>query len=139
MIRVFSEEIKCMLNDTSNKNNFIYLYSINYWLRNTYLKELVKEYQLKKLKVSIINSFELSDEMLNYVDNDVDVLVIKDINKLKLDHFPQNKLFLLLVKRIESRKIIVITSNKAANKLKNIDSSLIKLLNIGKTLELKYN
>lgn len=138
MIRVFSEEIKCMLNDTSN-NNFIYLYSINYWLRNTYLKELVKEYQLKKLKVSIINSFELSDEMLNYVDNDVDVLVIKDINKLKLDHFSQNKLFLLLVKRIESRKIIVITSNKAANKLKNIDSSLIKLLNIGKTLELKYN
>lgn len=139
MIRVFSEEIKCMLNDTSNKNNFIYLYSINYRLRNTYLKELVKEYQLKKLKVSIINSFELSDEMLNYVDNDVDVLVIKDINKLKLDHFPQNKLFLLLVKRIESRKIIVITSNKEANKLKNIDSSLIKLLNIGKTLELKYN
>ena len=139
MIRVFSEEIKCMLNDTSNKNNFIYLYSINYRLRNTYLKELVKEYQLMNLKVSIINSFELSDEMLNYVDNDVDVLVIKDINKLKLDHFPQNKLFLLLVKRIESRKIIVITSNKAANKLKNIDSSLIKLLNIGKTLELKYN
>ena len=139
MIRVFSEEIKCMLNDTSNKNNFIYLYSINYWLRNTYLKELVKEYQLKKLKVSIINSFELSDEMLNYVDNDVDVLVIKDINKLKLDHFSQNKLFLLLVKRIESRKIIVITSNEEANKLKNIDSSLIKLLNIGKTLELKYN
>lgn len=138
MIRVFSEEIKCMLNDTSN-NNFIYLYSINYRLRNTCLKELIKKYQLKKLKVSIINSFELSDEMLNYVDNDVDVLVIKDINKLKLDHFPQNKLFLLLVKRIESRKIIVITSNKAANKLKNIDSSLIKLLNIGKTLELKYN
>ena len=135
MIRVFSEEIKCMWNDTSNKNNFIYLYSINYRLRNTYLKE----HQLKKLKVSIINSFELSDEMLNYVDNDADVLVIKDINKLKLDHFPQNKLFLLLVKRIESRKIIVITSNKAANKLKNIDSSLIKLLNIGKTLELKYN
>lgn len=138
MIRVFSEEIKSMLNDTSN-NNFIYLYSINYRLRNTCLKELIKKYQLKKLKVSIINSFELSDEMLNYVDNDVDVLVIKDINKLKLDHFPQNKLFLLLVKRIESRKIIVITSNKAANKLKNIDSSLIKLLNIGKTLELKYN
>ena len=138
MIRVFSEEIKSMLNDTSN-NKFIYLYSINYRLRNTCLKELIKKYQLKKLKVSIINSFELSDEMLNYVDNDVDVLVIKDINKLKLDHFPQNKLFLLLVKRIESRKIIVITSNKAANKLKNIDSSLIKLLNIGKTLELKYN
>lgn len=138
MIRVFSEEIKCMLNDTSN-NNFIYLYSINYRLRNTCLKELIKKYQLKKLKVSIINSFELTDEMLNYVDNDADVLVIKDINKLKLDHFPQNKLFLLLVKRIESRKIIVITSNKAANKLKNIDSSLIKLLNIGKTLELKYN
>ena len=40
---------------------------------------------------------------------------------------------------LQSRKIIVITSNKAANKLKNIDSSLIKLLNIGKTLELKYN
>lgn len=138
MIRVFSEEIKCMLNDTSN-NNFIYLYSINYRLRNTCLKELIKKYKQKKLKVSIINSFELTDEMLNYVDNDVDVLVIKDINKLKLDHFPQNKLFLLLVKRIESRKIIVITSNKAANKLKNIDSSLIKLLNIGKTLELKYN
>lgn len=138
MIRVFSEEIKSMLNDTSN-NNFIYLYSINYRLRNTCLKELIKKYQLKKLKVSIINSFELTDEMLNYVDNDADVLVIKDINKLKLDHFPQNKLFLLLVKRIESRKIIVITSNKAANKLKNIDSSLIKLLNIGKTLELKYN
>lgn len=138
MIRVFSEEIKSMLNDTSN-NNFIYLYSINYRLRNTCLKELIKKYQLKKLKVSIINSFELSDEMLNYVDNDADVLVIKDINKLKLDHFPQNKLFLLLVKRIESRKIIVITSNKEANKLKNIDSSLIKLLNIGKTLELKYN
>ena len=138
MIRVFSEEIKSMLNDTSN-NNFIYLYSINYRLRNTCLKELIKKYQLKKLKVSIINSFELSDEMLNYVDNDVDVLVIKDINKLKLDHFPQNKLFLLLVKRIESRKIIVITSNKKANKLKNIDSCLIKLLNIGKTLELKYN
>ena len=138
MIRVFSEEIKSMLNDTSN-NNFIYLYSINYRLRNTCLKELIKKYKQKKLKVSIINSFELSDEMLNYVDNDVDVLVIKDINKLKLDHFPQNKLFLLLVKRIESRKIIVITSNKAANKLKNIDSSLIKLLNIGKTLELKYN
>lgn len=138
MIRVFSEEIKCMLNDTSN-NNFIYLYSINYRLRNTCLKELIKKYKQKKLKVSIINSFELTDEMLNYVDNDADVLVIKDINKLKLDHFPQNKLFLLLVKRIESRKIIVITSNKAANKLKNIDSSLIKLLNIGKTLELKYN
>lgn len=138
MIRVFSEEIKSMLNDTSN-NKFIYLYSINYRLRNTCLKELIKKYQLKKLKVSIINSFELTDEMLNYVDNDADVLVIKDINKLKLDHFPQNKLFLLLVKRIESRKIIVITSNKAANKLKNIDSSLIKLLNIGKTLELKYN
>lgn len=138
MIRVFSEEIKSMLNDTSN-NNFIYLYSINYRLRNTCLKELIKKYQLKKLKVSIINSFELTDEMLNYVDNDADVLVIKDINKLKLDHFPQNKLFLLLVKRIESRKIIVITSNKAANKLKNIDSCLIKLLNIGKTLELKYN
>lgn len=138
MIRVFSEEIKSMLNDTSN-NNFIYLYSINYRLRNTCLKELIKKYKQKKLKVSIINSFELTDEMLNYVDNDVDVLVIKDINKLKLDHFPQNKLFLLLVKRIESRKIIVITSNKAANKLKNIDSSLIKLLNIGKTLELKYN
>ena len=81
MIRVFSEEIKCMLNDTSNKNNFIYLYSINYRLRNTYLKELIKKYQLKKLKVSIINLFELSDEMLNYVDNDVDVLVIKDIKK----------------------------------------------------------
>ena len=138
MIRVFSEEIKSMLNDTSN-NNFIYLYSINYRLRNTYLKELVKEYQLMNLKVSIINSFELSDEMLNYVDNDVDVLVIKDINKLKLDHFPQNKLFLLLVKRIESRKIIVITSNKKANKLKNIDSNLIELLNISKTLELNYN
>lgn len=138
MIRVFSEEIKSMLNDTSN-NNFIYLYSINYRLRNTCLKELIKKYKQKKLKVSIINSFELTDEMLNYVDNDADVLVIKDINKLKLDHFPQNKLFLLLVKRIESRKIIVITSNKAANKLKNIDSSLIKLLNIGKTLELKYN
>lgn len=138
MIRVFSEEIKSMLNDASN-NKFIYLYSINYRLRNTCLKELIKKYQLKKLKVSIINSFELTDEMLNYVDNDADVLVIKDINKLKLDHFPQNKLFLLLVKRIESRKIIVITSNKAANKLKNIDSSLIKLLNIGKTLELKYN
>ena len=138
MIRVFSEEIKSMLNDTSN-NNFIYLYSINYRLRNTCLKELIKKYQLKKLKVSIINSFELSDEMLNYVDNDVDVLVIKDINKLKLDHFPQNKLFLLLVKRIESRKIIVITSNKEANKLKNIDSNLIELLNISKTLELKYN
>ena len=138
MIRVFSEEIKSMLNDTSN-NNFIYLYSINYRLRNTCLKELIKKYQLKKLKVLVINSFELSDEMLNYVDNNVDVLVIKDINKLKLDHFPQNKLFLLLVKRIESRKIIVITSNKAANKLKNIDSCLIKLLNIGKTLELKYN
>ena len=128
-----------MLNDTSNKNNFIYLYSLNYRLRNTYLKELVKEYQLMNLKVSIINSFELSDEMLNYVDNDVDVLVIKDINKLKLDHFPQNKLFLLLVKRIESRKIIVITSNKKANKLKNIDSNLIELLNISKTLELNYN
>lgn len=128
-----------MLNDTSNKNNFIYLYSLNYGLRNTYLKELVKEYQLMNLKVSIINSFELSDEMLNYVDNDVDVLVIKDINKLKLDHFPQNKLFLLLVKRIESRKIIVITSNKKANKLKNIDSNLIELLNISKTLELNYN
>ena len=127
-----------MLNDTSN-NNFIYLYSINYRLRNTCLKELIKKYKQKKLKVSIINSFELTDEMLNYVDNDADVLVIKDINKLKLDHFPQNKLFLLLVKRIESRKIIVITSNKAANKLKNIDSCLIKLLNIGKTLELKYN
>ena len=138
MIRVFSEEIKSMLNDTSN-NNFIYLYSINYRLRNTCLKELIKKYQLKKLKVSIINSFELTDEMLNYVDNDADVLVIKDINKLKLDHFPQNKLFLLLVKRIESRKIIVITSNKAANKLKNIDSNLIELLNISKTLELKYN
>lgn len=138
MIRVFSEEIKSMLNDTSN-NNFIYLYSINYRLRNTCLKELIKKYKQKKLKVSIINSFELTDEMLNYVDNDADVLVIKDINKLKLDHFPQNKLFLLLVKRIESRKIIVITSNKAANKLKNIDSCLIKLLNIGKTLELKYN
>lgn len=81
MIRVFSEEIKCMLNDTNNKNNFIYLYSLNYRLRNTYLKELVKEYQLMNLKVSIINSFELSDEMLNYVDNDVDVLVIKDIKK----------------------------------------------------------
>lgn len=80
MIRVFSEEIKSMLNDTSN-NNFIYLYSINYRLRNTYLKELVKEYQLMNLKVSITNSFELSDEMLNYVDNDVDVLVIKDIKK----------------------------------------------------------
>ena len=103
------------------------------------MKELIKKYQLKKLKVSIINSFELSDEMLNYVDNDVDVLVIKDINKLKLDHFPQNKLFLLLVKRIESRKIIVITGNKEANKLKNIDSNLIELLNISKTLELKYN
>ena len=136
---VFSEEIKRMLNDTSNKNNFIYLYSLNYRLRNTYLKELVKEYQLMNLKVSIINSFELSDEMLNYVDNDVDVLVIKDINKLKLDHFQQNKLFLLLVKRIESRKIIVITGNKEANKLKNIDSNLIELLNISKTLELKYN
>ena len=138
MIRVFSEEIKSMLNDTSN-NNFIYLYSINYRLRNTCLKELIKKYQLKKLKVLVINSFELSDEMINYIDNNADVLVIKDINKLKLDHFPQNKLFLLLVKRIESRKIIVITSNKAANKLKNIDSCLIKLLNIGKTLELKYN
>ncbi len=138
MIRVFSEEIKCMLNDTSN-NNFIYLYSINYRLRNTCLKELIKKYQLKKLKVSIINSFELSDEMLNYVDNDVDVLVIKDINKLKLDHFPQNKLFLLLVKRIESRKIIVITGNKEVNKLKNIDSNLIELLNISKMIELKYN
>ena len=138
MIRVFSEEIKSMLNDTSN-NNFIYLYSINYRLRNTCLKELIKKYKQKKLKVSIINSFELTDEMLNYVDNDADVLVIKDINKLKLDHFPQNKLFLLLVKRIESRKIIVITSNKAANKLKNIDSNLIELLNISKTLELKYN
>ena len=138
MIRVFSEEIKSMLNDTSN-NNFIYLYSINYRLRNTCLKELIKKYKQKKLKVSIINSFELSDEMLNYVDNDADVLVIKDINKLKLDHFPQNKLFLLLVKRIESRKIIVITSNKEANKLKNIDSNLIELLNISKTLELKYN
>ena len=80
IIRVFSEEIKSMLNDTSN-NNFIYLYSINYRLRNTCLKELIKKYQLKKLKVSIINSFELSDEMLNYVDNDVDVLVIKDIKK----------------------------------------------------------
>ena len=136
---VFSEEIKRMLNDTSNKNNFIYLYSLNYRLRNTYLKELVKEYQLMNLKVSIINSFELSDEMLNYVDNDVDVLVIKDINKLKLDHFQQNKLFLLLVKRIESRKIIVITSNKEANKLKNIDSNLIELLNISKMIELKYN
>ena len=138
MIRVFSEEIKSMLNDTSN-NKFIYLYSINYRLRNTCLKELIKKYQLKKLKVSIINSFELTDEMLNYVDNDADVLVIKDINKLKLDHFPQNKLFLLLVKRIESRKIIVITSNKKANKLKNIDSNLIELLNISKTLELNYN
>ena len=138
MIRVFSEEIKSMLNDTSN-NNFIYLYSINYRLRNTCLKELIKKYKQKKLKVSIINSFELTDEMLNYVDNDADVLVIKDINKLKLDHFPQNKLFLLLVKRIESRKIIVITGNKEANKLKNIDSNLIELLNISKTLELKYN
>ena len=138
MIRVFSEEIKSMLNDTSN-NNFIYLYSINYRLRNTCLKELIIKYKQKKLKVSIINSFELTDEMLNYVDNDADVLVIKDINKLKLDHFSQNKLFLLLVKRIESRKIIVITSNEEANKLKNIDSCLIKLLNIGKTLELKYN
>ena len=138
MIRVFSEEIKSMLNDTSN-NNFIYLYSINYRLRNTCLKELIKKYKQKKLKVSIINSFELTDEMLNYVDNDVDVLVIKDINKLKLDHFPQNKLFLLLVKRIESRKIIVITGNKEANKLKNIDSNLIELLNISKTLELNYN
>ena len=138
MIRVFSEEIKSMLNDTSN-NNFIYLYSINYRLRNTCLKELIKKYQLKKLKVLVINSFELSDEMINYIDNNADVLVIKDINKLKLDHFPQNKLFLLLVKRIESRKIIVITSNKAANKLKNIDSNLIELLNISKTLELKYN
>lgn len=138
MIRVFSEEIKSMLNDTSN-NNFIYLYSINYRLRNTCLKELIKKYQLKKLKVLVINSFELSDEMINYIDNNADVLVIKDINKLKLDHFPQNKLFLLLVKRIESRKIIVITGNKEANKLKNIDSNLIELLNISKTLELKYN
>ena len=138
MIRVFSEEIKSMLNDTSN-NNFIYLYSINYRLRNTCFKELIKKYQLKKLKVLVINSFELSDEMINYIDNNADVLVIKDINKLKLDHFPQNKLFLLLVKRIESRKIIVITGNKEANKLKNIDSNLIELLNISKTLELKYN
>ena len=138
MIRVFSEEIKSMLNDTSN-NNFIYLYSINYRLRNTCLKELIKKYQLKKLKVLVINSFELSDEMINYIDNNADVLVIKYINKLKLDHFPQNKLFLLLVKRIESRKIIVITGNKEANKLKNIDSNLIELLNISKTLELKYN
>ena len=136
---MFSEEIKGMLNDNSNDTRLLYIYSRTYRLKLSYLKVLNREFKIMGLKVQSIKSVDLTLDSLNVIDNDIDVLIITEVSKLKLEQAGQDKLILLVKRMYINNKKIVFTSDRVPDKLKNIDTRLINIFSLSKMIELKYN